>query len=129
MIQIRRTKHETPALIPDFTDPLGLLLVGHAKIDDRLRSLANAARALRGGHQLDATPLGWVTAPRTGASGTFIVNLRTVGTGSSFGFPDLLSRRMIPPARLQALVIVVTRKSRCRPWAAAQASDARCSPL
>jgi uncharacterized membrane protein len=41
----------------------------------------------------------------------------------------LLPRRMIPPACLQALVIVVTRKSRCRPWAAAQASDARCSPL
>jgi hemerythrin-like domain-containing protein len=49
MLPIHRKRDATPAFIPDFGDPLGLLVHCHAKIEAQLGALERAADSLRAG--------------------------------------------------------------------------------
>jgi pyridoxamine 5'-phosphate oxidase len=49
MLRIQRARQVAPTFIPDFTDPLGLLVHCHAKIEAQLGALERAVRALREG--------------------------------------------------------------------------------
>jgi hemerythrin-like domain-containing protein len=49
MLQIHRKQQTAPAFIPDFADPLGLLVHCHAKIEAQLGALERATHLLRGG--------------------------------------------------------------------------------
>ncbi len=54
MLQIHRKQEGPPAFIPDFTDPLGLLVHCHRKIDAQFRALEHATRLLRNGNPATA---------------------------------------------------------------------------
>jgi pyridoxamine 5'-phosphate oxidase len=55
MLQIQRTRTTAPAFIPDFSDPLGLLVHCHAKLEAQFRALESAVRVLReGGAEVEA---------------------------------------------------------------------------
>lgn len=49
MLQLHRKNQSAPAFIPDFGDPLGLLVHCHAKIEAQLGALDRATRLLRAG--------------------------------------------------------------------------------
>lgn len=56
MLQIHRKDQSAPAFIPDFTNPLGLLVHCHGKIETQLRSLEQAVRLLQGGDPAAVSP-------------------------------------------------------------------------